>query len=92
MESTLKIIGVDVETSSFGYDLTIENFVKRGLWPLLLEDLLISQLSPLEERALHHMCQNIIMVRIENASFGYDLTSENKCLMGSPLLRRPSDF
>ena len=34
-ESTLKIIMVRIENSSFGYNLTIGNLVKRGCLPLL---------------------------------------------------------
>ena len=52
MDSTSKIIMVNVENSSFEYDLTI----LQGYPSLLLEDPLISETCPLEATASHHVC------------------------------------
>ena len=54
LESTWKIIIIDVENSSFGYNLTIWNWVKRGL-DHSHRKTLISETCPLEESASHHL-------------------------------------
>ena len=46
LESTLKIIIVGVENSTFGYNLTIGDLVKRGSLPQMREDPLISETRP----------------------------------------------
>ena len=55
LEYTSKIIMVDVKNSSFGYDLTIGNLVKRGLFPCCLRTFWFHDYhSRLEENASPH--------------------------------------
>ena len=64
-ESTLKIIIIDVENSSFGCNLTFETLVKKGLPPCCVRTLWFLKLvpwrrvlrttCPLEKNASHHL-------------------------------------
>ena len=54
LESTLKIMRVAVENSSFGYNLTFEIWISEVL-AYLREDASISETCPLEESASHHI-------------------------------------
>ena len=51
---------VDVENSSFGYDLTHEILISDGLSPVT-KDPLDSETSPLEGGALHHGLGAVIL-------------------------------
>ena len=63
LESTWKIILMNVKNFSFGYDLSIGNVAKRKYLLLLLEDLLILQFGAPAESASHHVRVWATMIR-----------------------------